>query len=121
MDKFDDFWTTILKKYEKVTTNMNSDVPDFERLFKSLSKPEKRSFKPFLKILAHSLQFLDKIAVLESKLDALKEELKLASDSQSLEKTKLLERQILKLQNNCKEFINSEEIMKKQLNYMQQK
>lgn len=122
MVKFDKFWSEVLDKYDKVVrSNMNPKVPDFERLFKSLDKPEKRHFKPFLKILAHSLQFLDKLETVESKMDALKEELRISTESQDLEKIKLLERQIIKLQNNCKDFINSEETMKRQLNYMQEK
>lgn len=122
MEKFDQFWTDILKKYEKVTNSqMNPKVPDFEKLFKSLSKPEKRKFKPFLKILAHSLQFLDKMENLDTKLNNLKEELKASIESQSVDKIKMLENQILKLQKNCKNFISSEESMKKQLQFMQEK
>lgn len=101
MVKFDNFWTEILNKYEKVTnSNMNPNVPEFEKLFKTLSKPEKKHFKPFLKILAHSLQFCDKMSSLDSKLEGLKSELKSAIDNQNSEKSKLLENQIIRLQKN---------------------
>ena len=122
MQKFDKFWTEILDKYEKVVSSeMNPNVPDFEKLFKSLERPEKRHFKPFLKILAHSLQFLDKLQTQNTKIESLKSEIKTNALALETEKSKLLEKQILKLQNNCKDFIMSEETMKKQLNYMQDK
>jgi hypothetical protein len=122
MVKFDNFWTEVLKKYEKVTnSNMNPNVPEFEKLFKSLTKPEKKNFKPFLKILAHSLQFCDKMFNLDYKLESLKNELKTAIDNQNTGKSKLLENQIIKLQKNCQDFINSEEMLKRQLQYMQEK
>ena len=122
MQKFDKFWSEMLEKYEKVVSSeMNPNVPDFERLFKSLERPEKRHFKPFLKILAHSLQFLDKLQTQSNKLESLKSEVKSNALALEVEKSKLLEKQILKLQNNCKDFIMSEDTMKKQLNYMQEK
>lgn len=122
MQKFDKFWNEMLEKYEKVVSSeMNPNVPDFERLFKSLERPEKRHFKPFLKILAHSLQFLDKLQSQSNKLESLKSEVKSNALALEVEKSKLLEKQILKLQNNCKDFIMSEDTMKKQLNYMQEK
>lgn len=122
MQKFDKFWTELLEKYEKVVSSeMNPNVPDFEKLFKSLERPEKRHFKPFLKILAHSLQFLDKLQMQSNKIESLKAELKTNALALEVEKSKLLEKQIIKLQNNCKDFIMSEDTMKKQLNYMQEK
>lgn len=122
MVKFDKFWSDILQKYEKVTnSSMNPNVPDFEKLFKSLSKPEKKNFKPFLKILAHSLQFLDKMMSLDTKLEGLKKELKASLESQDQEKIKMLETQIINLQKNCKDFITSEDVMKRQIQYLQEK
>ena len=101
MDKFDAFWAEVLTKYDGVVSKgMNPNIPDFERLFKSLEKQEKRLFKPFLKILAHSLQFLDKISNLDSKLTCLKSELSTIQNSVEIDKTKLLEKQIIKLQQN---------------------
>lgn len=101
MVKFDKFWTEILEKYDNVVkSGMNPNVPDFERLFKSLDRPEKRNFKPFLKILAHSLQFLEKMQTMDRTIDSLKEEAKVNLQALDLEKQKLLEKQILKLQNS---------------------
>ena len=122
MHKFDTFWNEILEKYENaIGVNVSSKIPDFEKFFKSLDKDEKKNFKPLLKILAHSLQFLDKLQMQNSKLDSLRQELKTSSLSADSENTKLLEKQILKLQNTCKEFVNSEEAMSKQLNLLQSK
>jgi chromosome segregation ATPase len=93
----------------------------FEKLFKSLDKFEKKNFKPFLKILAHSLQFLDKLQTVDEKLEALKKEIDHEKRDKEVEKTKLMERQIIKLQNNCKDFIMAEETLKSQLEYMRGK
>lgn len=102
-------------------SQMNPSVPEFEKLFKTLSKQEKKNFKPFLKILAHSLQFVDKLSSVNNKYEALKEEMASEQRDKEMQKVHLMEKQIIKLQNSCKDFIMSEESFKGQLEYMQQK
>ena len=102
-----------------MSAGMNHNIPDFERLFKSLEKQEKKIFKPFLKILAHSLQFLDKLNTLNGKMVSLKTELEMMQNKVNNEKTQLLEKQIIKLQKNCNDFISSEDRMKTQLKHLQ--
>jgi chromosome segregation ATPase len=85
ISKFDDFWKDVLSKHHTVLNNLDKQIPIFKSLLKTLDSSEKERFKPFMQIIAHSLQFLKKIVSLDESYHTEQEKLttfaKLTNDS----------------------------------------
>ena len=61
MSRFDSFWSSMIDEHEHLLTDVGSTVPQFQTLFRSLTGPERKQYKGFLRILAQGCQVMGKM------------------------------------------------------------